>query len=164
MRTVRYPLKEGNIVDATAKAVSEAIKGPIDSLSRGDSPVFGTIKGYPTNPDPAAASTMKDVMATTAAFQGEIRAVRVLSRAARMARAKELIAQYWKPPFTPPIALALLLLMKDSAENADDWNWITDFIGKLPPEVADQEEVRELNASHSRTPASQSTPSPSSKR
>jgi hypothetical protein len=69
-----------------------------------------------------------------------------LPRPARMARAKELVAQYWKPPFTPPIALALLLLMKDSAENADDWNWITDFIGKLPADVADQEEVRELNA------------------
>ena len=41
MRTIRYPLKEGNIDDATAKAVSEAIKGPIHSLSRGNSPVFG---------------------------------------------------------------------------------------------------------------------------
>jgi hypothetical protein len=40
LRTVRYPLKEGNIEDATAKAVSEAIKGPIDTLSQGDSPVF----------------------------------------------------------------------------------------------------------------------------
>src|SRR5271168_1115573 len=38
MRTIRYPLKEGNIEDATAKAVSEAIKGPIDALSRGASP------------------------------------------------------------------------------------------------------------------------------
>jgi hypothetical protein len=146
LRTVRYPLKEGNIEDATAKAVSAAIKGPIDTLSQGDSPVFGSIKGYPANPDPTAASTMKGVMAATAAFQGEIRAVRVLSRVARMARAKELVTQYWKPPFTPPIALALLLLMKDSAENASDWNWITDFIGKLPADVAEQEEVRELNA------------------
>jgi hypothetical protein len=146
LRTVRYPLKEGNIEDATAKAVSAAIKEPIDTLSQGDSPVFGSIKGYPANPDPTAASTMKGVMAATAAFQGEVRAVRVLSRVARMARAKDLVTQYWKPPFTPPIALALLLLMKDSAENASDWNWITDFIGKLPADVAEQEEVRELNA------------------
>jgi hypothetical protein len=63
-----------------------------------------------------------------------------------MARAKELVAQYWKPPVTSPTILALLLLMKDSAENADDWKWITDFIGKLPADVAEQEEVRELNA------------------
>ena len=49
MRTVRYPLKEGNIEDATAEAVTAAIKGPIDVLSRGESPIFGSIKGYPTN-------------------------------------------------------------------------------------------------------------------
>ena len=71
MRTIRYPLKEGNIEDATAMAVSEAIKGPIDALSRGDSPVFSSIKGYPTNPDPTAASTMKDVMAQTADASGK---------------------------------------------------------------------------------------------
>ena len=146
MRTVRYPLKEGNIEDATAKAVSAAIKGPIGTLSQGDSPVFGSIKGYPANPDPTAASTMKGAMVESAAFQGEIRAVRVLSRAARMARAKELVAQYWKPPFRPPTALGLLLLMKDSAENSEDWNWISDFIRKLPVDVAEQAQVRELNA------------------
>ena len=60
MRTIRYPLKEGNIEDATAKAVSEAIEGPIDAVSRGDLPVFASIKGYPMNPDPTAASTMKE--------------------------------------------------------------------------------------------------------
>ena len=146
MRTVRYPLSDGNVGEPAAKAVIKAITKEIEKRRDGVSPVHGSIKGYPYEVDEAAASTMKDVMAATAAFQGEIRAVRVLPRAARMARAKELVAQYWKPPFTPPIALALLLLMKDSAENADDWNWITDFIGKLPADVADQEEVRELNA------------------
>ena len=82
MRTMRYPLKEGNIEDATAKLVSEAIKGPIDALSRGDSPVFASIKGYPTNPDPTAASTMKGVMAQTAVLQGKIRAVRATPKSA----------------------------------------------------------------------------------
>ncbi len=53
MRTIRYPLKEGTIEDATAQAVSDAIKASIDALSRGDSPVFQSIKGYPTNPDPS---------------------------------------------------------------------------------------------------------------
>jgi hypothetical protein len=143
---VRYPLKEGNIEDTTAKAVSAAIKGPIGALAEGDSPVFGSIKGYPANPDPTAASTMKRVMTATAAFQGEISAVRALPRNQRMARAKELVAKYWKPPFAPPTALALLLLLKNCAEDANDWNWITDFITQLPAEVADQEEVRELEA------------------
>jgi hypothetical protein len=146
MRTLRYPMPEGNIADATAAGIASAIRDPIEKLAMGVSPVHEAIKGYPDDVDEAAASTMKDAMTATAAFQGEIRAVRVLPHAARMARAKELVAQYWRPPVTPPTALALLLLMKDSADNADDWNWITDFIGKLPGDVAEQEEVRELNA------------------
>lgn len=146
MRTIRYPMPEGTIAEATAQAISAAIKDPIVSLALGASPMNEAIKGYPDKVDEAAASTMKDAMAASAAFQGEIRAVRVLPRTARMARAKELVAQYWKPPVTSPTILALLLLMKDSAENADDWKWIIDFIGKLPADVAEQEEVRELNA------------------
>ncbi len=145
-RTVRYPMPEGGIAEATAAAISAAIKEPIRSLARGVSPMHSAIKGYPDEVDESAASTMKDVLAATAAFQGEVRAVRALPRAGRMPQAKELVAQYWQPPVTPPTALALLLLMKDSAENADDWNWITDFIGKLPQDIAEQEEVRELNA------------------
>ena len=146
MRTLRYPMPEGTIAEATAQAIATAIKDPIAKLAMGASPMNEAIKGYPDKVDEAAASTMKDVMTAMAAFQGETRAVRVLPRASRMARAKELVAQYWRPPVTPSTALALLLLMKDSAENAADWNWITDFIGKLPADVAEQEEVRELNA------------------
>ncbi len=146
MRTVRYPMPEGGIAEATAEAISAAIRDPIVKLARGVSPVHSAIKGYPGEVDEEAASTMKDVMTAMAAFQGEIRAVRALPRASRMARAKELVAQYWQPPVTPPTALALLLLMKDSAETADDWLWTTEFIGTLPQDIAEQEEVRELNA------------------
>jgi hypothetical protein len=146
MRTVRYPLSDGNVGESAAKAVIKAITGEIEKRRDGISPVHDSIKGYPNRVDEAAASTMKDVMTATAEFQGKIRAVRILPRASRMARAKGLVGQYWKPPFTPSTALALLLLMKDSAENADDWNWVTDFIRKLPADVAEQEEVRELNA------------------
>ncbi len=146
MRTIRYPLKEGNIVDATAKAVSDAIKTSIDGLSRGDSPVFQSIKGYPTNPDPSAASTMKGVMAEAAAFQGDIRAVRALPSADRTSRARALAEQSSKPPVTATTALAVLRLLKDCADAAEDWGWITGFIDKLPADLAGLEEVRETYA------------------
>src|ERR1700722_15225028 len=106
MRTVRYPLSDGNVGEPAAEAVINAITKEIEKRRDGVSPVHGSIKGYPYEVDEAAPSTMKDVMAATAAFQGETRAARVLPRPARMARAKELIAEYWKPPFTPPIACA----------------------------------------------------------
>ena len=146
MRTLRYPLPEGSITDATAQAIKDNIKGPIDSMRRGVSPIFESIPGYPSTVNPAAASSMKGLMAELAAFQGDIRAVRALSHVDRMAKAKELVAQYWKPAVTATTVIALLRLLKDSADNADDWRWITDYIGGVPDEIADQEEVREANA------------------
>src|SRR5262249_47917292 len=45
-----------------------------------------------------------------------------------------------------PTVLALLRLLKDSPDSSSDWSWISDFIEKLPPDIADLEEVRETNA------------------
>ncbi len=108
--------------------------------------MFDSIKGYPSHVEPGVASTMKGAMAESAAFQGEIRAVRALPVADRMSRAKALAEDSCKPPVTATTALAALRLLKDSADLAEDWNWITDFTAKLPADVADLEEVRETHA------------------
>lgn len=146
MRTLRYPLSEGAITDATAKAIQDKIRGPIASMRRGVSPIFESIPGYPAAVNPATASSMQQAMADFSAFQGEIRAVRAVPRADRMAKAKELVDKYWKPPVTGATVIALLRLLRDSADSAADWGSITDFIGRFPSDVADQEEVREANA------------------
>jgi MAP3K TRAFs-binding domain len=146
LRTLRYPLTEGAITDATAKTIRDKIRGPIASMVRGVSPIFESIPGYPAEVNPAAAFSMKQAMTDLAAFQAEIRAVRALPPAGRMERAKQLVADYWKPPVTGPTVLALLLLLKDSANDDADWSWITDFISRFPTDIADQEEVREANA------------------
>jgi hypothetical protein len=146
MRTLRYPLPEGVITDATAKAAIDSIREKIGEMARGISPVNGSIKGFPFNVDETAASTMKNKMMEFSSFQGEIRAVRALPRDARMSKAKELVEKYWKAQITSPTALALLRMLKDSAEKSDDWGWITGFISKLPNVYFDQEEIRELEA------------------
>jgi hypothetical protein len=146
MRTIRYPLKEGTIEDATAKAVSEAIKGPIDVLSQGDSPVFASIKGYPTNPDPAAASTMKDVMAQTAVLQGRIRAVRATPKSGRMAAAQTLAEQSINARTTPTDALALIRLVRDCVDSKKDWSQLASLIERLPSNIAEIQDVREIYA------------------
>ena len=74
-------------------------------------------------------------MLEMAAFQGQIRAVRALPRADRMTRAKALADANLRPPLTAVTAIALLLLLKDSADSADDWDWISSAIAKLPPEI-----------------------------
>ena len=93
IRTIRYPLKEGAINDFTATAISAAIKSPIEAFRRGDSPVFGSIRGYPTDVDPSETATMKATMLGLSAFQGQIRAVRAMPQAKRMQRAKQLLRE-----------------------------------------------------------------------
>jgi hypothetical protein len=142
IRTVRYPLTDSAVGEAAAKAVQEAIKDPIAKLARGVSPMHDAIKGYPNAVDPAKASTMKDVMLELAEFQGQIRAVRALPRASRFASAKDLANRYGKPPVAPSTALSLLLLLRDSADTAQDWQWITDFLGTVPADIGEIEKVR----------------------
>ncbi len=146
MRTVRYPLPEGNITDATAAAFQAAIKGDIKSLCVGISPMHQSIPGYPTNVDPAKATAMRDQLAELAAFQTKVRAVRAAPAKERMQRAQDLIASEGNPPATYPTALALLLLLRDSVITVADWNVLLDFVRKLPDRFADEPEIQENRA------------------
>src|SRR5882757_10241280 len=51
MRTIRYPLLEGNITDETANAFQTAIKDKISLRRDGISPMHQSIPGYPSNVD-----------------------------------------------------------------------------------------------------------------
>ena len=146
MRTVRYPLPEGNITEVTAAAMQAAIKDEITSLCEGISPMYQSIPGYPTNVDPRKATTMRDQLAELAAFQTKVRAVRAAPAAERMRRAQELIATEGHPPATYPIALALLTLLRDSVVTVADWNVVLDFVGNLPVHFANESEILEIRA------------------
>jgi hypothetical protein len=71
MRTVRYPLPEGMITEQTAQAFASAVKDAIPRCAAGASPVYESIRGYPSNVGEQAASTMKDQMTQVAIFQAE---------------------------------------------------------------------------------------------
>jgi hypothetical protein len=143
MRTITYPLPEGNITGPTALAFQAAIKDGIANLSGGDSPMFESIAGYPSAVDPRDASTMKGQMAALAAFQTKVRAVRAAPWAMRMQLAQELVASDATPPASYPVALALFALMRDSINTKDDWKTLLDFVQKLPAEFAREPEARE---------------------
>ena len=144
LRTLHYPLTEGEITDTTVRRIAAAIKDPIEKLAMAPSPMHEAVKGYPDKVDAASASTMKDTMIAMVALQSEIQAVRASPPSERMARAKELVGKYWKPPVTPSTVFALLRMIRISAKHPDDYKWLVEFIDKLPAEVMDQERVREL--------------------
>jgi hypothetical protein len=143
MRTIRYPLPEGNITDATAAAFQAAIGDNIKTLSAGISPMHQSISGYPNNVDPRKATTTRNQLVELAAFQTKVRAVRATPAAKRMKRALELIASEGNPPATYPKALALMLLLRDSVNTAAEWSMVLDFIRKFPDNFLSEPEVQE---------------------
>ncbi|GJH38340.1 TRAFs-binding domain-containing protein [Paraburkholderia largidicola] len=146
LRTVRYPLANGDIDDATAQRIRDTISPGIEALAVGPSPMFEAIKGYPSSPEPALASTMKQRMAELAAFQSAIRGVRLLPKPQRMARAQELVKKHGVPPLMASVVFALLLLLRDSIEVPEDWNKLLAFIDALPDDFREQSEVQSQRA------------------
>lgn len=146
MRTVRYPLADGDVTDATAAAIRATIPDAIVRLGHGKSPMLQSIRGYPQAVDESAASTMKERMAAQAAFQGEIRAVRAAPAASRMELARALVAAHGTPPMMPAVALALVKLLRDCVAGGDDWAVLLAFIETLPADVSSQPEMREQHA------------------
>lgn len=146
MRTVHYPLPEGEVVEATADAIRKAIIGAIPKLGNGSSPVHQSIPGYPTNVNPTAAKSMKDQLLALAAFQAEVRAVRSAPRGERMDRARKLVERETSMHMTAPVALALLLLLRDCTDSKDDWNVVLGFIERLPENLSSLSEVIEQRA------------------
>jgi MAP3K TRAFs-binding domain len=146
MRTVRYPLPEGNITDDTAAGFQAKIKDGIAALQDGISPMHQSLPGYPANVDPNKATTTRDQLTELAAFQTRVRAVRAAPAKTRMQLAQKLVASEGAPPATYPIALALLLLLRDSVNTPADWNVMLDFVRGLPKKFADEPEIQEIRA------------------
>ena len=146
MRTVRYPLPEGNITDNSAAALQPKIKEGIVALRDGLSPMHQSIPGYPEDVDPAKATTTRDQLAELAAFQTKVREVRAAPPHKRMQFARELVASEGAQPATYPIALALMLLLRDSVDKSADWNAVVDFAGGLPNKFAEKPEIQEIRA------------------
>src|SRR6516164_10486599 len=143
LRTIRYPLPEGNITEATAGAFQNVVRDDIRSLCDGVSPMHQSIPGYPSKVDSGKATTMRDQLVELAAFQTKVRAVRAAPREERIRKAQELIASDGNPPKTYPVALALMMLLSDCARTRADWSVPLEFVRKLPPRFADEAEMQE---------------------
>ena len=64
----------------------------------------------------------------------------------RMQLAQALIASEGTPPATYPIALALLLLLRDSVQKTADWSAVLAFVQCLPQRFAEEPEIQEIRA------------------
>lgn len=146
MRTIRYPLGEGEILPETAAAIRAAIQDRIAGLAAGLSPVHEVLKGYPGPVDAATASTMQGYLRDLAELQGAIRAIRALPLPQRMVEAKRLADMHASPVIRPAAAIALVRTLRDAVNRKADWSAVLDFIAGLPEELQDEAEFREHRA------------------
>jgi hypothetical protein len=147
-RTVRYPLQEGEITPATAGAFRAAVQDEIKRRISGESPMLDALPGYPDPDaiDPQNASTMKDQMAALGDFQVKLGAIRAAPKSQRIQLAQQLIHEEGSPPATYQTARAMAALLRDSAENVDDWKIVLTFLRGLPDEFRLTPEMREQGA------------------
>lgn len=146
MRTVRYPLPEGEITEATVEGVQKAIRDKIGPMVKGASPMYDAIAGYSDRVEPERARTMQGELARQAAFQGRLRAVRAAPRAERMQRAGDFAATLDPAAMTAHMAIAVLLMLRDCADSRADWTHALDFVRQLPADLRNVHEIQEQHA------------------
>jgi hypothetical protein len=137
MRTGRYPLPEGDITEATALAIRPKLKAAIQALSQGRSPMHDCIKGYPSDVNPAAASTMQAWLARQAEVDARLRALRARPLAQQLDAAFTLATSLLQEgALTTTSALQLVQLMRDAASDKAARLRVLAYIDGLPADVA----------------------------
>lgn len=135
MRTMRYPLADGTVSDATATAIKTQLVAHLPNAKDAKTP-FHT---FVTNK--AAAEVFREQIETISGFQTEVRAVRLLTdNNLRSTKVQELMATYvGKALEIDEVALELLTLVRDSL----DWNDLLAFEKTLPDRLQRNSTVRE---------------------
>jgi hypothetical protein len=130
MRQIRYPLPEGEVTDATASAIREALTRHVPALAAGASPMFATLSGYPGEVSAERVDVVRSYIAELSRFQTAARAVALAPQAERRQRALDLARRYAStPPVVPAVALEVLQVLRDCGE----WSDTLAYIDTLPP-------------------------------
>jgi hypothetical protein len=146
MRTIRYPLPEGEVSAETALAIRAAIKDAIARLAEGTSPMCEAIPGFPNDVEPERASSIRNEMKALADFQAKTRAVRAAPGAERCRLADEIVEEFGQPPMMPAVAQGLLRMLETCVVRDADWQRPVDFIDRLPADIRALPQVQEKRA------------------
>ncbi len=143
MRRLTYPLAEGIVTDASAVAITAALRAGLHELARGDSPIYQVIPGFPdpAKVDPNRANAIKEQLTRLSAFQTRVREARLSpdrdqGRRLALALQEELPATV---PMTRSVALEMVMLLRDCA----GWQEAIDYIDALPGDIQELELIKE---------------------
>lgn len=140
MPRLAYPLADGAVGEAAAKAVRDVIIERLPAMVAGTSPVFDSVPGYPTEADPAAARSFKTFVQKLSSFQGKARAARGAAPSKRAGLARALVEEVSAAGEMPSaVALELLFLLRDMV----DWTETKHYIENLSKQMRDFPIVQE---------------------
>jgi hypothetical protein len=144
MRTVRYPLTSGEVDDATAHAVRDALRPAILKMKGGTSPFYEALPGYPGTVDERQRAGVRDQTEMLAGFQAQMRSLRAMPRSLRLADARKRIAE--GSITMPAVAISVLRLLVSAVKTTEEWDEVIAYIGTLAADVAQEPYVSEVKA------------------
>jgi tetratricopeptide (TPR) repeat protein len=129
MRRVSFPLPDGTVPDKDVPAIQQALRQKIPEMRDSATPCH-ELEGFPElSMDRSTA--FQGFLQQLAAFEEQVNAIRLIADPkARAAKSGELAQKYTGQPMATPVALELLLLLRDCG--AQNWQQVIDFIDKLP--------------------------------
>jgi tetratricopeptide (TPR) repeat protein len=134
MRSLRYPLKETSVTEASAPAIQQVLINSLEKMKAEKTPFHALVT------KPRDSAVFRQQLQELSDFQARLRAVRITaSRELRQQKVRELIAL---PPASlgiREIAFELLTLVRDNL----DWQDALSFIERLPPTLKDDPFTRE---------------------
>ncbi len=147
MRQARFELPDGAIPAAAAPQTVETLVTAVKPLIEGTSPVFDAVTGYPDNVDQSLLSAFRSAVDELSSFDADVRAIRYHPAWERPAAARAVVARYGnQPAVRDAVALQLLRVLSDTAQNADDWAFELAYIARLPTHLGRHNLVLEQRA------------------
>ena len=147
MRQLRFPLPQEGLSQDRADEARKSFVRALKPLIEGTSPVFDAVTGYPDNIDASLMSAFRSAVDELSAFETDVAAVRHLRASQRPVRARDIVTRYGQNPvIRDAVALQLLRLLGDTAQNAGDWDFQLEYIQNLPPRLASHPLVLERRA------------------
>jgi hypothetical protein len=146
-RRLTFPLSDGTVPPEQADTARKVLLDNLGPLTEGMSPVYEAVSGYPDHIAPSVMSAFRSTVAELSAFDAAVRAVHLLPASQRAARAREMVRLYHpSPAVSDAVAMRLLDLLHETAQNADDWAFELEFIPTLSPRLAREATVLERRA------------------
>jgi tetratricopeptide (TPR) repeat protein len=143
IRHLSYPLPPGELTDAAADAIQQALREPVRRAAAAQSPVYQLVPNYPSDLPQTDSEKFHDFVAYLTEFQAAAAAISVAPAAERRATTEKLLRDY---PLTRPQSPAVILELLRVTRDQLSFDAALELIKDLPPGLARLPAVLEMEA------------------